>query len=228
MTTPTKALHMLLLGVVAAFALGGCRSAFLEGADQPPVQHRPRVEAFDLAHTAVRRVAGNQFDAAARAALDAFMARQPRTAQATVLVAAGVEGAMPAGETVAAWLRHRGHQPYGPVAVSGADMAVQVVVRRYAVTLPPCPDFTKYPGDTFDNAVHSNWGCATASNLGLMVADPGDLLEGRETGPANGEVQAEAFQRYLEGETKDLAPEDVGTVESAQPRSSGGGSGGGS
>lgn len=226
MTTPIKSFPVLLLCALALTALGGCRSAFMEGADQPMTRHRPQVDAFDLAHTAVPVASPDAFDAAARDRLDAFMARQPQGARSAVMVDAGSEQAMALGEAVAAWLRHRGHRPLGPVAASGQEVAVQVVVRRFTVTLPACPDFTKYPGDTFDNQVHSNWGCATATNLGLMVADPGDMIEGREIGPANGEVQAEAFQRYLEGETKDLNPEDVGTVESAQPRSSDSGGGG--
>lgn len=224
MTTQTPAFRTLVLAGVAVLALGGCRSAFMEDAGRPRVEHRAEVEAFDLAHTVARSAAAESFDAAGRERLDAFMARQPASARSVVVVDAAQPEAENLGETVAAWLRHQGYRPRGPVAASDAAAGVQVVVRRYAVTLPACPDYTKYPGDTFENRRHSNWGCATATNLGLMVADPGDLIEGRDIGPANGKVQAEAFKRYLDGETKAITPEDVGVVEEQQ-RS--GGSGGG-
>lgn len=72
-------------------------------------------------------------------------------------------------------------------------------VGRTMVTLPPCPNWSKQSGTDFTNTVGSNFGCATESDLGLMVANPGDLVAGRSLGPANGTVAANAMQRYLTG-----------------------------
>lgn len=93
---------------------------------------------------------------------------------------------------------------------------LNVVVASHLVTLPGCPDWTSPPGNTFSNLPHSNWGCATASNLGMMVADPGHLNEGRAFEPIDGEYAVRAIQRYRNDEIKELAPEDVGVTQAQQ------------
>ena len=48
-------------------------------------------------------------------------------------------------------------------------------------------------------------GCnATATNLAHMVAEPRDLVRGRELGPADGIREAEAIVRYREGKVTEL------------------------
>jgi pilus assembly protein CpaD len=66
-----------------------------------------------------------------------------------------------------------------PLADVAANRAV-VNVGRYAVTLPDCPNWSQSLSVDFTNAYTSNYGCADATNLGLMVASPGDLVSGRE------------------------------------------------
>lgn len=97
----------------------------------------------------------------------------------------------------------------GPVF---ADNEVAVVVRRHVVTLPACPDWTGKPGDNSSNQPTSNWSCATATNLGLMVANPADLARGREPGYADGERHASSIDRYRKGETAPLR-DDVSTQD---------------
>ncbi|GAB6053817.1 hypothetical protein JCM17960_26370 [Magnetospira thiophila] len=86
----------------------------------------------------------------------------------------------------------------------GALDVVRVQVRRHLVSLPACPDWTGRPGNNLANGNSSNFGCATASNLGLMVADPRDLVAGRAIGPADGEYLAAGIDRYRKGETTPL------------------------
>ena len=74
-----------------------------------------------------------------------------------------------------------------------------IAVGRDMVTLPPCPNWSKASGGDFTNTSQSNFGCATTSNLALMVASPGDLVGGRELGPADGRLAAAAMQRYVNG-----------------------------
>ena len=77
-----------------------------------------------------------------------------------------------------------------------ANRAV-LLVGRYAVMLPPCPDWSKTsPGD-FTNQTSSNFGCANAVNLGMMVANPADLANGRTLEAKNGEPAVKAVDRYL-------------------------------
>jgi pilus assembly protein CpaD len=82
------------------------------------------------------------------------------------------------------------------IVARGAVRPVSVVVGRYLVTPPRCPDWTKQPGLDIANRRSSNFGCATTSNLGLMVADPGDLVHGAPMGPSDGEKGATAINKY--------------------------------
>jgi|SRR5579859_653477 pilus assembly protein CpaD len=92
--------------------------------------------------------------------------------------------------------------PYG-IVVGGTQLAdvplnhAVVEVTRTLVTLPPCPNWSKQSQPDYANAPSSNFGCATETNLGLMVANPTDLASARTLGPAAGEPAAAAVQRYL-------------------------------
>jgi pilus assembly protein CpaD len=83
-----------------------------------------------------------------------------------------------------------------PIAAVPPNRAI-VMVGRYAVTLPPCPNWSMPRANDFTNAPPSNFGCATAVNLGLMVASPGDLVASRQLAPADGKPAAAAVDRYL-------------------------------
>ena len=104
--------------------------------------------------------------------------------------------------------------------------AISVVVSRYVVTLPACPDWTgeRY---TYNNVPTSNWGCATAINLGRMVARPEDLVRGRDPGTFDGEYATRSIDLYRKGETKPLTQESIGPVENKQQSGSQSSSGGG-
>ncbi len=86
---------------------------------------------------------------------------------------------------------------------------VEIVLERYLVTTPACPDWSRQSGLDYANQPHSNFGCATETNLGLMIAEPRDLLRGRDVGPADGVHQAEGIVRYREGEQPELEEERV-------------------
>ena len=60
-----------------------------------------------------------------------------------------------------------------------------VTVGRYTVTLPACPNWSESLAVEFTNAFSSYYGCANATNLGLMVASPADLVSGRTLAPAD-------------------------------------------
>ena len=101
-------------------------------------------------------------------------------------------------------------QPIGPIeGVAAAPDSVLITVGRYVVTPPACPDWSKTPSYDAANRAGSNFGCASAVNLGLMVADPGDLAGGRPPGPGDGDQNTLAIQRYREDKTKDLLPGNV-------------------
>ena len=100
---------------------------------------------------------------------------------------------------------------------------IRVVVERYVVTPPPCPNWTSPPTGDHGNQPGSNFGCADATNLSLMVADPRDLVIGRPLGPAQGDPAFAAALRYRQGKVKDPSGQSAGSAYAA-PQSSGGGS----
>jgi len=115
------------------------------------------------------------------------------------------------------------------VGVGGPPgQAVSVIVSRYVVSLPGCPDWS---GErfTYNNVPTSNWGCASATNLGRMVARPEDLIHGRDPGSFDGEYGASSIDLYRKGLTRPLTTESVGPIENQQStgQSSGQSSGGG-
>lgn len=57
----------------------------------------------------------------------------------------------------------------------------RVVVSRASASVPNCPDWKdSYEGD-FQGGATFNYGCATNGNLAAMIADPEDLVRGRNT-----------------------------------------------
>jgi pilus assembly protein CpaD len=125
--------------------------------------------------------------------------------------------------TVRALLSRRGIRAValpGGNAARGDEVALQV--ERYVVTPPACPNWSKPSGGDPTNTVGSNFGCATATNLGLMVADPRDLLVGRKPGPADAEPAVRAVHNYRTGKPVAL-PDDL--TGQAQPGASAAGPG---
>ncbi|WP_293882201.1 CpaD family pilus assembly protein [Sphingomonas sp.] len=58
--------------------------------------------------------------------------------------------------------------------------AIRVIVSRMTASVPHCPDFGRLSQPQFTGKQASNYGCAINSNLAAMVADPHDLLAGRD------------------------------------------------
>ena len=92
-------------------------------------------------------------------------------------------------------------QHYGIVALATTDNGpanrAVVAVTRTLVTLPPCPNWSRPSQPDFANQPSSNFGCATETNLGMMVANPTDLAGGLPAGGMAGIPAAAAVNRYL-------------------------------
>jgi pilus assembly protein CpaD len=97
-----------------------------------------------------------------------------------------------------------------------ADSALLVVSLDRYVAVPPaaCPDWSDAMGSADSRQIASNWGCATATNLGLMVADPYDLFVGRQTSPASGEHASNAAARYRTDKVYPPVTSGTGSLES--------------
>ncbi|MBE0533078.1 MAG: hypothetical protein IH626_19830 [Rhodospirillales bacterium] len=231
MLTPRTPLLRLLstaLGVASALALtGGCEATFYEDWSAIPSAKEAKVAPVRYSHAIRFMPESARLEGLERDRLDEFLARMHAGPTDTVLVVGAGGGPLASRrlETVSAYLAHLAmrSRTAGEGVEATVPDAVSVVVERYTVTLPACPDWSDRPGRTWNNTVSRDWGCATATNLGLMLVNPGDLVTGRTPGPMDGEFSVLAIQRYRAGETRILAPEDVGTIESQQKTSSGGG-----
>src|SRR4051812_13583826 len=88
-----------------------------------------------------------------------------------------------------------------PVEAVPANHAI-LGIGRYSVSLPPCPNWSSPPTAQYTNMYWSNRGCASSTNLGLMVASPADLVSGRTLAPADGMPAVTAVTRYLNDRVK--------------------------
>ena len=77
---------------------------------------------------------------------------------------------------------------YGMLVTAGAPVttgqvrpgSVRVVVARRRASVPGCPNWNQTSQPDWDNKSLPNSGCGVNSNLAAMVADPEDLIHGRE------------------------------------------------
>ena len=94
---------------------------------------------------------------------------------------------------------------YGMMVQAGAPMtpgvlpqgAVRVVVSRARATVPNCPNWSIPAQPNYNNRSSSNYGCAVNSNLAAMIANPQDLIHGREgSGVIDAETGTKALDAY--------------------------------
>jgi pilus assembly protein CpaD len=77
---------------------------------------------------------------------------------------------------------------YGMMVAAGVPVTtgavvpgtVRVVVSRRRAVVPNCPNWSLPSQPTYDNRTFSNFGCAVNTNLAAQVANPEDLVHGRE------------------------------------------------
>lgn len=89
-------------------------------------------------------------------------------------------------------------QPGSPVTAGMVQPgAVRVVVSRRRATVPNCPNWGRASQPDFANRTMSNFGCGVNSDLAAQVANPEDLIFGREgTGVLDTATAAKAVQYY--------------------------------
>lgn len=74
---------------------------------------------------------------------------------------------------------------------------VRVVVSRRRAEVPGCPNWSVPAQPNYANRTMSNFGCGVNSNLAAMVANPEDLIHGREgTGVGDAVTASKAVQYY--------------------------------
>jgi pilus assembly protein CpaD len=186
-----------------AAALAGCASAPIQHLDAARTTEAPNAIEVSVTHRTLAvhfepgEMAPRPKDVAALNVLlatgDIAPGDEVRIERAPGVVADGRARAL------ASALARQGLKPT-MVAPGGApDGELRLVVEHATATVPRCPNWTKPPGNDFDNTMHSDFGCATAVDLAAMVADPRDLIEGRPLAPVVGDAAIWPMHRYRTG-----------------------------
>ncbi len=102
-----------------------------------------------------------------------------------------------------------------PASDKTARSGIEILIERYVVIPPSCSDFSQNIGDARQSAHSSNFGCAVEADLGMMVANPRDLLRGRERDPYVGIVLANGVRRYRDGVITPLLQSSTTTTTTA-------------
>ena len=115
--------------------------------------------------------------------------------------------------------------PFGTARMPDASI-IRVDASGHA-SVPDCTPLTQrsYMWDTlkFRKRPVIAFGCATQRNLATMIADPNDLLRGRDYAGPDATTASSAVQRYKDGKVTPLR-----NTSSTDGQQGGGGSGGGS
>ncbi|WP_321397453.1 CpaD family pilus assembly lipoprotein [Emcibacter sp.] len=90
--------------------------------------------------------------------------------------------------------------PYG---VAPKPDQARLLVSRYVVTPPRCGDWSRNSAANYNNAPMMDFGCTTQANLGLMVANPRDLITGNRSASPQAEKAAKAVSTYVGGGKKE-------------------------
>jgi pilus assembly protein CpaD len=102
----------------------------------------------------------------------------------------------------------------GPVGPGNA----RVIVSRMRASVPNCPNWSVPAQPNSQNRTMSNFGCAVNSNLAAMVANPQDLVYGREgSGVGDSLTSSKAIGSYRKAEptgTKGL--QDITTTKKGE------------
>ena len=93
---------------------------------------------------------------------------------------------------------------YGMLVTPGAPVtagmvqrgSVRVIVARRRAFVPGCPNWSRPSSPDWDNNTTSNYGCAINSNLAAMVANPEDLVHGRDSGSTDTLAATKAVDMY--------------------------------
>jgi pilus assembly protein CpaD len=110
---------------------------------------------------------------------------------------------------------------------TGGPVSVKLSYLRYIAGLPKCPDWSKDMIYGNANTIHSNFGCATQSNLGAMVVDPADLVRMRPLAPSDAEIGDNAIRvlRLPSGTTSGAAATSTGSTTTPTGTTTGGATG---
>jgi len=104
----------------------------------------------------------------------------------------------------------------GSPVTTGAvpDGTVRVVVTRTRAQVPGCPNWSEPSSPNFQNRMLSNFGCSVNGNLAAMIANPEDLVRGRDpSGVTDPTTAARAINVY-----RTMPPTGNGGLQAVSPK----------
>jgi pilus assembly protein CpaD len=159
------------------------------------------------------------------ARLDTFLAQYRQHGSGPVVVTANPNGA---DETLARVraevVRQRAVADGVPPAAietqlrESATRLGEVIVsyEQATVAVPECGDWSKNPTIDSTNTANANFGCSTQRYIGLMTADPADLVRPRAAEPRDPQRTVDVIQKYRAGrQTGAQAPAGASTSSSS-------------
>lgn len=91
--------------------------------------------------------------------------------------------------------------------------SARVIVRRATASVPGCPNWRQAGMPSGIESTESNFGCAMNSNIAAMVANPEDLVLGREGEPGGDpDMATKAITSYRSNTGAGKAPEKVSST----------------
>ena len=182
-----------------ATTLAGCAGAAnsnrsLESVHQPVV--RNDIYQFDVAAT------GGDLAPSEQGRLQGWLdAMNVRYGDRIAIEDPSAYGSSGAKETIREMVERRGLLLSGDVPVTTGAVApgyVRVIMTRASASVPSCPNWSSRSAINVNDATSANYGCATNSNLAAMVADPEDLVRGRESASIDNQSGNKAVNAYRE------------------------------
>ncbi len=196
----TRRAPKFLFAATAALVLAACQPTLTEWTES---ESPKAIEVERLTGSLSLALAGSDLSADQADRIDSFLSRQGNLFNLRVTLAGQADDSLAA---VRQFLVARGVRPShisrGTAAVTAGN--VEIAAERYVAAPPSCPDWSNANILDGANTNSSNFGCATASNLARMVADPRDLVVGRSLAPASGTTAAAAVGRYNTDQVKQL------------------------
>ena len=189
---------MLLLPLLTVL-LGGC--AVQQTPPAAPVAQAPTVKAIGNAVPFAIDPRNGTIAAEERRRVIRTVAGLGRDTTPHVTVTGPMLGA-PARAAVASLLDEAGVPQENVTFAPDQTGAPALQVTTYVAMAPDCQAWSDIYSNWYQNSPTETLGCSNRRNLALMLADPRDLIQGRDTMPADGQRMAGAVQRYRADKVK--------------------------
>jgi pilus assembly protein CpaD len=230
--------HHHFFGLAVLVLLAGCANppGVIDYAEWRQMDPPPRLEVRDapVVHAVNFEPGSTSLSAAEAGAVAGFLSAEKVEPGESVMLEAPSAGAADTDRVARRLATLRGELEKQGISVAMAPPAapgtlgpdqIRVITSRPTAINPDCPGYNE-PVSSYDRfgRPNMNMGCSNEINLGLMIADPNDLVRGRPLGPPDADRSTLAIQTYRTGsEGEDGGASAGGSGVSLMPLAIGGG-----